>query len=1358
MTSTNTSSSSSSSPSDLRRRLQELPPPNEFTLLADRVAILGRRISRKRELFLRLHGVTNRIEENDEWEEREQRTGSEDSLSAFRLKDARARRRARVRLETSSNGDKAMVIPQTGDPTGPSKTIRSDEKKSNRAEAIEREQDYSQSSAFEMSRRHPRSTSLSEPTSTRSVHHNNVAWHNVKSNGKFHTCRDFTPRENASRLIDLPSVAPFALNNVRPIKFGGYRPSSSMIMKNLSSGSESESANETNRGAPSVQKFDGRESYRSLELSSPGSKNTVNENPIVKMLTVTSSRSDVTRSVLPNLLPSTRSLRDDSSDHSQEMTNPPTPVYNAGQLKRNESFIRFSSQMENPTPDPSAKASCHKQAGYNEFPTKIPNEPWRNVPAKREYDENQATMPQAAPDFSARSYLSEPASLAINACNEQIHRNLLNSYDDGNFQQQVTAQFEDKCNEQKELAGYYVAVPKVHHNETVDRCSFNHSADQPKCDQVSFSENCERRAFNPTSWVQTANFYPSETAAAADKPESLIEGTKLGEEALSSEISEPFASENHSRSSCAAKVPGLQKEAVSSNRRSQNNTDASDRYEQETTTATNVPTLALNSQDISYSTSAGSREYSAVRSFDPDRLIKALSDVSLKQERQETVSRKRDDLYLDNNNTSGVSDLPTKGETWRVPRSSISESPKKSLTRVPSRIPVKIPSSKNISFTNVNKPSSSCKSQETSRRVAHDERTPFVDQSGFEAEESKDIDSQRSLVADSPYSEIYEQCVSSRPRDENVEFTIVKAQSSRFLPSDDMAAEYEAKDSYEPASLISSKLPSPQISFGNEEIYEKVGRLSSRFDEKAFFNEASYSSNRDYAKIDDDVRSKSDRSTSRKSIETVDMTSATGSPCPPKHKHDSLPRNELSRNVEENATWRTEDDCGSINNEEDAKEPRSKGYYAASNADQTGEMRYLRTSEHLESGIEAAYDWSPAAKSQLPQIDLSLEIERIARKQSRAKSDSNRENGESNHRRSLAKEVENVSSQVRRTQEICSFAASSPAGKTCEPRKKRKSQERFPFTISEASGALSTEQVDTSDCQLPDKHFDYTKIDDPPLEKVANHQLKAHPSITRLAASGLEDTVAEILCCVAEQEQHENESSSRSRMRAFMRMFSSKLRKSSKQRNTGSRSTEPAKIIYENYACQVDSKTDSCSSGDSMVERVQRLNKSVVLGSSVNLEKKNSLDMFAQEHPRRKYDRDNLWVRDIKDSLFGEKENDKVLQGKGGEDGSSRPTDDTKYSIFLATDFHSNKLSKSDNNDKFRSEQTVMSATDNFGRDETDPRELPSYALEVEEIEESLSSCFCLRLCRLLAPSGYRSVRRQASASKMKNSLRKKKK
>jgi hypothetical protein len=1315
-----------------------LPSPNEFTLLADRVATLGRRISRKRELFLRLHGVANRIEENDELnEEREQRE-TDNSLDAFRPKDARARRRARVRQETSSNGDKAMVISQTGDPTpDPFKSAANDDK-SNLAETVERparDHSYPQSSTIEMSRsRQSRSVSLSEPSSTRSGHHNNVAWQDKLN---LHcTFRNYTSREGASNSADLPSVAPFSISNVRPKKFGGYRPSSGMILKNLSSGSESESTSEMSRAQPTcVQKA--RVSAE-LELSSPESKSAAKSNGLAKKM---SARNDPTRSTMPNLPASTtRSLREDKVGRSISQEDLARLAYIPGHANHNQALMRFSDQMEDLIPDPQTFQS--KQTIRDEqLASNLYNEPWHLV-AKYKCDEDAS---RNALSYSARSFLSESGEIVMSVRNERLSSGILNAYD--KFKQ-ANVQFEDDYNEQGELETYRTVMSTMRHDEVPKTSrSFSRLLEQADI-ELAFPESSD---VYDAKWNQLTNSC-RKVKASSEAPDPIERAkTTIADDTLSSETPEPFGSEDHSRSSSYVTKMCLQMDMFS-NERSQSNAD---KYDQEIATVSNVPTLVLNSQDVSYSTSTGSRECPATQPLDPHALIQALSDVSLKRERQESASKKHDDLSrLDNAGVS--SDLPdfsAKGETWRVSARNTESEGKRSLTRVTSKIPVKISSSKNISFTNaVNNLAECYKNLEASAsKPANDEiLAQFVNQSsGVQSEAgTKSIVRQRSATG-SPYPEVCRQCFSQRTRDVSIDVASVRTQSNGFPSANDYKV-----------ALISPHLQSPHALYGNEGIYDKTTYSTSnksRFDRNIVpaisSNEGSYSSSRDYAKIDDDVRSKSDRSTSRKSAETINITSATESPYPSRYKQDSIPRN-----VEENATWRTEDECASINNEEDIKDLEDRDYDSYSNkADET----YLRK-EHSEPRIEELYSWGK--KQDLPQIDLSLEIERISRRQA------NFANQELNLYQNLELPQETSENLTcHKTQEISGFVTkvSSPTlGLTSqEPKKKRKSQERFPFTISEASRTIVNERMgQRSDYRSPDNN--YIEADDPLKEK-AMRQLKPHPSITRLASAGLESTVAEILCCVA-QEQRDNESSARSRMKAFVRIFSSKLRKSSKQRSNRRANTEPAKIIYENRACQVTSKTNSCSSADSSEEKPHRLN----LGESTDNHwidqssksvlffdgnKSDSLQVIFQEHPR-KYERDNLWVRDIKETLLAEQEGSKMTQQEKIED--ERDAKD-RYSIFLAKDFRSDKLSKSHDTRKGDDMPTcsnLISADEIARKTATDDK-----FVELQEIEdEDLTGCHCLRLCCLFAPSGDRfSIRQETPARKMRKSsslLRKRKK
>jgi len=1051
---------------------------------------------------------------------------------------------------------------------------------------------------------------------------------------------------------------------------------------------------------------------------------------------------------MTNLPASTRSLRDENVGRSIPSQEDSRIAYVPGHANRNEALMRFSSQMGDTIPEP--KTFHSKQTICDDLASSSYNEPW-HIASKYERDENEDAS-QNALSYSARSFLSESGEIVMSVRNERLNSDILDAYD--KFKQ-AKVQFEDDYNERGELESYRAVM--MRHDDDKNSCSFNRLMEQTDI-EISFPESSD---VYDAKWNQRTSTCRRIKSSELNPDSSERAKAAVAEDTLSSETPEPFGSEDHSRSSYVTKMC-LQMDMFSNERLQSNVADviAADKYDQEVATVTNVPTLVLNSQDVSYSTSTGSRECPAAQPLDPHALIKALSDVSLKRERQESASRKRDDLArLDNDAVS--SDLPdfsAKGETWRVAatRNTLPESEaKRSLTRVTSKIPVKISSSKNISFTNVNNLPECHKNVDASGKPANDKKsTQFVGQAGAQGEASKSINRQQSATTGSgPYSDVCRQCFSQRTRDVSIEVVSIRAQSNDGFPSDN-----EPASDYKAGALIS-----PHTPYGNEGIYDKTACSSnkSRFDGNVpplSSNEGSYSSSRDYAKIDDDVRSKSDRSTSRKSVETMNITSATESPYPSRHKQDSIPRN-----VEENATWRTEDECASINNEEDTKgELEDRDYDSCGDK---AEETYLhaRTKEHAEPRIEELYSWSK--KQDLPQIDLSLEIERIARRQ--ANKIANFANQELNLYQNLeppkvTEPGENPTCQVK-AQEISGFVAkmSSPTlnPTSQEPKKKRKSQERFPFTISEASRTIVKEHMDMrqqSDYQQSlDKN--YTEADDPLKEK-AMRQLKAHPSITRLASAGLENTVAEILCCVA-QEQRENESSSRSRMKAFVRIFASKLRKGSKQRSDR-RNSEPAKIIYENRACQVTSKTNSCSSADSSTEKSHNLNlgessnnhwidqsNSVFLFDGNVLNKSDSLEAIAQEHPR-KYERDNLWVQDVKETLLGEKE---TRMTQEDEDEASKRDAKDRYSIFLAKDFQSDKLSRSRDT---RKGDDMSAASNPISTDEIARKTASDHNfVELEELDEDdLTGCLCLRLCRLFTQSADRFPIRQETPAKMRKS------
>ncbi|KYN29610.1 hypothetical protein ALC57_00872 [Trachymyrmex cornetzi] len=1327
--------SSGSSPSDLRRRLEDLPSPNEFTFLADRVAAFGRRICRKREVFLRLHEVANRIEENDEWEEREQRAETESSLRVSRPKDARARRRARVRLESSlRRDDKAMVISQADGSTNPS-TITSDGKLNPAESSVNRSvrDDRLRLPAIAISRGKSRPSSLSEPSSTRFSPHSNGESRDIKCKTLSHSHRNFTPRESASKSTDLPSVSPFSLSgSVRPKKFGGYRPPSGIILKNLSSSSESESINETSSGLSSVRKID--HTITTLELSSPESMAVSSVNEPIKKMPIMSARSDITGSILPNLLPSSRSL--DIDDFDRRIAQNTSRSY-AGQINRDETTTYNQPGKINALVD-----VFNERASHDGFVAKTSSD-FRQVEPEHEGPRYQREeTPQDTSIFFTKSFMLEFAEPVPSAYNEQVTHNesTMKVYDEF---KRVESEFES-IQEKEEAEDYRRITSKTQH-DIKNPFEFNCSPGQFNFEAHSLENN--RDVLDMAEWHRSTSLYPK----AAVDTSHFIERIQndITEEALSSQTLEPYGSGDHSRSSCTAKMY-LQKETLSS-RRPQTGIDTPDKCDQEI--LTKVPTLALNSQDISYSTSAGSRECSAAQPLDPHALIKALSDVSLKQEKQaDGASRKREGFHHGKDTidaSSGASDFPTKGETWRVPRSSTLESPRRSLSRIPSRIPVRIPSNKSLSGND-----SGCYKPENSNETAIYAESKFIEQNSVPCE---------SIVRQmsSSYSEICKQN-SLKSRNESIEVTVAEG---AFPPGDE--AEYEINDHV--LNLASSNLRSLQNTFFGDYTYDQMQHLSaeSKFKEScspAFFHKAAYSSGRDYAKIDDDVRSRSDRSTSRKSIDTADVTSATESPDLSKYKKDKF-RIESLRNADENVTWRTEDECASINDEENSenvKDYTSRG--------KKSEGLYLQDNEQYKLAIGIMCE-PLSFKSQYLQLDSPSEIQKSGRKRNHVGDNlefNDRLSFEQNLEASKNATLENLTFHVCRTQEQSDFAARispSTLNLNCEPKrkKKKKSQERFPFTISEASGALSVEHEDTNDYQLPDKNLGCTKMDDHLREKT-DYQLKMHPSLTRLAISGVEDTVADILCCVA-KEKKENTTSSKSMIKAFVRIFSSKLKKASKQPNDD-KTLESTKIIYENNACQEESKANSCSddlstrevyktcSNDRWADHHAARSNPMLVSSWETLKKTESLQAIAQKHPHRRFDRDDLWVKDIKYSSFDEKKDSEMLQRKDEADGSEESSAKDRYSIFLAKNLQSNEPSASNHNSLKEQQGVIISGR--VVSDEKNKRSIrkvsPNLISEIEDVED-LTGCFCWRLCHIFAPSKYRSpVKSRVSASRTKKS------
>jgi len=493
-------------------------------------------------------------------------------------------------------------------------------------------------------------------------------------------------------------------------------------------------------------------------------------------------------------------------------------------------------------------------------------------------------------------------------------------------------------------------------------------------------------------------------------------------------------------------------------------------------------------------------------------------------------------------------------------------------------------------------------------------------------------------------------------------------------------------------------------------------------------------------------------------MDTVDVTSVTESPGLSKSKKDEF-RIESFRNEEENVTWRTEDECASFNDEENlenVKDYTSRG--------KISEGLYLQDNEQYKLAIGRMCE-PLSFKNQYLQLNSLSEIQKSGRKRNHVDDNFEFNDDKLSFDRNLEASknatLKNLTFRVRKTQKSNFAAKISPStlNLNCEPkRKKKKSQERFPFTISETSKALSVEH-DTNDYQSPDKNLGCTKMDYHLREKTG-YQLKMHPSLTRLANAGMEDTVADILCCVAE-EKKQSTTFSKSMIRAFVRIFSSK--KAPKQPND--KTLESTKIIYENNACQENSKANSCSdnsstkevyktrSNDRWIDHHTAKSNPILASSWETLKKTETFQVIAQKYPHRRFDRDDLWVQDIKDSSFDEKKDSEILQRKDEIGGSGESSAKDRYSIFLAKNLQSNEPSASNHNSPKKQQDMIISdyvASNKKSKRSTD-RKVPSNL--IFEIEEDLTGCFCWRLCHIFTPPKYRSpVKAQVLASRTKKS------
>ncbi|KAI4500803.1 hypothetical protein M0802_004014 [Mischocyttarus mexicanus] len=335
---------------------------------------------------------------------------------------------------------------------------------------------------------------------------------------------------------------------------------------------------------------------------------------------------------------------------------------------------------------------------------------------------------------------------------------------------------------------------------------------------------------------------------------------------------------------------------------------------------------------------------------------------------------------------------------------------------------------------------------------------------------------------------------------------------------------------------------------------------------------------------------------------------------------------------------------------------------------------------------------------------------------------------------------------------------------TKSPRfKNKKSQDRFPFTMSE-----------TENTMLDTKHDNFRSKES--YCKTVTNKSRSLETFRELTYP----TIAEFLNvpneCYAYSEHRQDQRNILPKMKGLVRRFSNKfksVRKHNNNKNDHGKEIS-TKIIYQNQECQIESIPESFSD-ESIIEESQLAvprsgnTKSSIISSGKSLKKTMSLEnltLFTEYHPRRRYDRDDRWVKEFQEcssqftttrtsskercfSIFASKSESSSLVEDLSK-GSSR---------LLETNIRrvNNQNENSINVSISSALPKIIDTKINVNKDNENSN-IDEISINLEE-----SGCICLKLYRILtcslmikSPKNRTSYKRNDSLIEMKKKKRKK--
>lgn len=1433
------SSSGGSSPSDLRERLQHHPSPNEAARLANRVISISRRLSRKRDYYF--HGTTNRIEENIEREEREERETvySKKSYSDLKSKDARTRRRAKIRLENERN--RTMVVSKPNEICPPDlKNDSNNDQRSGRNSLLDskmegiKEESSEQQASFgidvltsDPQRYSPLSSRLASTSGLYRNQQDEGSNDSSRSRGSasfLHLYSSASCENSPKNRIELQPLSPISIKNSLQNK---YRPCRGVILQNLSSGSEAESGFEVMSDRIGMKKLDRlipitpQETEISSHLCGSPKIQNINNSPLSIPLStrkssnyvlVKSSRNDYMENIVASPISGMNYI--ENKFQPQSLNEPPAFALNTRKnLSRDRSFYRALD---------TSRSDCSQDMRNSGVGKSMVDEPLffsAREETIRDYNrERFETKPLRETSFYPISPRVPP--------NLETSRNVM-PYDVINVVEQnfaVDAAMKKNCDI---VFGDETEIPMNQYDPTNSNpCANQIFALTPRAirsPEIILKSPITYK--NPLD-ADKSEFYPSNitnTIALKKAISKRILNYESSNENKNSQLQNIMlppdfkicgSSEIQSRTSSFTEFfagdSTKSRENIFSPEfmRSNEETRALDEdkinSDQE---FVNVPTLALNSQEVSFSTSPASKICSE-RHLDTDTLIMALSNASLDQKPTKDVSENTcsescpdsktisrpdssDNLQMDTNVESRLKSDESHTKLIITSRTSC----RSSFLSLRSKIPVKIPTDRSrMSLTS--KYSESEKrtfSQRTnlndSSRQTFGSNTSSPEAYRYESERSNETCKSRDS---SPYAKSYEDVRNSGEVSYRCANTMDTMEQEKYSDSNYAKGEKEKGrlENVEKSSLTLEVVPSKTCLSLPCEV-NKENKEGKEGDQSGFVKSAvnramrsdgfrSTDSAENSRKSEKEGKSKcvenvissnddSDSSSSRdygvqKSVKGIEMyeescnfissrIAPSDSSTSRRSKHVNVYEGEIFEKIVENRKPPNlfENQIGDGGHEIHSMEDPDKLKYESLNASPDDE-EVIKTEISIER------------ENYKPQ---RFSLERLAAEQFRRTMNLEQ-----------TKIIQSDTATFFPTDKFCempqfilSCSSSTPKlrhDKSKEsPRFKKKSQDRFPFTISEKTSIASMKFKVSGRLGNLDENAENK-----------GYTLDMHPSITRLAGSGFEDSPTEIISYVAQTEL-ENRYGKSSGMKGLVKKFSARWKKQKKceEEEADGKTTS---IIYKNrdYREERESSMESCSELSSLQEfKIYESMEEKLCKPEPNPDSPDEKSSVIRddhhsfmgecsknvstciENPCRRYDRDDLWVQDLKDSNSNREE-----QRKNEE--TSKKMDGTKaknpYSVFFvkstqvtpqtsARPFVSESAKKKQNilvqkkmnRVKFHnSSLVIVPKRSNENMHEKSKNRNSERNKKNKDME---SGCFCLRFYRMIIPGSFGSISKYRS-------------